>query len=227
MQGNKIPGDDDFEDEDEAKEQEEQKEQEYLELEEQNIDRSRDYRKKHYTGHPRTSRNHEYAESTNTTPQKHHASSRRTQTSPDRMEPDVDNPTNMTEDQLRIQRILYERIVRKNQQSSAEKVDVFRLGTGDGPNHPIPLVFSDEGLPQRMIDAIITNRFHRSMLRTDDPSKLECSICCTDFKEGDEIKILQCLHTHHKTCIDEWFTKKSVCPDCKFNMRTLNMHQLI
>ncbi len=227
--GIKIPHDDDFEDEDEeeVKENEDQRQNQYLELEEQTNDYGQQTRKKYNINRPHTTRRNDYPESSYNTPQKYQSSSRRTRTSPDRMEPDDDNPTNLNDDQLKIQRLLYEKLARKNKHANTDKVDVFRLGTEDDLNNPRPIATTDDGLPQRMIDSIITNRFDRSLLRTEDPSKLECSICCTDFKDGEEIKILQCLHTHHKTCIDTWFTKKSVCPDCKFNMRTLNMNQLI
>ena len=117
--------------------------------------------------------------------------------------------------------MVYHALSMKKKQNSS-KLDVFNLEKEQ------PTVgTSDEGLPQRLIDSIITNTFDRSSIRNEDRSKLECSICCTDFKDGDKIKYLQCLHTHHKSCIDEWFKKKSVCPDCKFNLRSIDMQQFL
>lgn len=207
-----------FGEDEEGQDQEEIKEQEpdYLELEEP--DQVQPNRSK--TARREAAYNDPYR-----TPQKNKSSSRRTRTSPDRNEYE-DNPTNLSQEQLRVQRMVYEAITRNNEVRSAEKLDVFSLGTEEGRTLT-PKAQTEEGLPQRMIDSIITNRFDKSLLKTDDPSKLECSICCTDFKDGEEIKILQCLHTHHKACIDEWFTVKSICPDCKFNLRTLNIHQLV
>lgn len=39
-----------------------------------------------------------------------------------------------------------------------------------------------------------------------------CSICLNNFKKGDLIKRLNCLHIFHKYCITLWLKKKNVCP---------------
>lgn len=47
----------------------------------------------------------------------------------------------------------------------------------------------------------------------DDGDEL-CTICIEEFKSGEIIRTLQCKHFFHKKCIDEWFEKKYVCPNC-------------
>ena len=47
----------------------------------------------------------------------------------------------------------------------------------------------------------------------------ECIICLVPYKEKENLKALQCLHTYHQKCIDEWLTKQSICPDCRLNVR--------
>ena len=49
------------------------------------------------------------------------------------------------------------------------------------------------------------------------PSNEECSICLSEFSEGDICRRLPlpCSHTFHKVCIDEWFVNNSSCPLCK------------
>jgi hypothetical protein len=32
----------------------------------------------------------------------------------------------------------------------------------------------------------------------------KCPICMEDFKAGDVVKRLPCLHAYHQSCIDEW-----------------------
>lgn len=125
-----------------------------------------------------------------------------------------------TETQVQIQQMIYDKIQRSNKRKVEKQIDVYSL------DNLKCVATSDKGLPQRVIDSIITNTFYRCNLTTNDPSKLECSICCVEFQDGDQIKILQCLHTHHKACVDQWFIKKSTCPDCKFNMRSINVSQL-
>ena len=122
--------------------------------------------------------------------------------------------------EIKMQQMIYDNIQKRNKRKTVDQLDVYNL------DQPKIGMTSDEGLPQRVIDSIITNTFYKCNMLTNDPSKLECSICCVEYKDGDQIKILQCLHTHHKDCVDRWFTKKSTCPDCKFNMRSINVRQL-
>ena len=126
------------------------------------------------------------------------------------------------EHRIKVQRMIMDNITRNNEQNYHQKIDVFNLDNTQRLSES-----SQEGLPKRLVDQIITNIFDKDSMKQADKSKLECSICCTDFEDGDEIKILQCLHTHHKQCIDGWFTRKSVCPDCKFNLRSLDVRQLL
>uniref|UniRef100_A0A7E4VML0 RING-type E3 ubiquitin transferase n=1 Tax=Panagrellus redivivus TaxID=6233 RepID=A0A7E4VML0_PANRE len=40
----------------------------------------------------------------------------------------------------------------------------------------------------------------------------ECVICFEDLEPGQTAARLECLCLYHKDCIDEWFKRKSVCP---------------
>jgi hypothetical protein len=43
-----------------------------------------------------------------------------------------------------------------------------------------------------------------------------CSICLSDFEEGDHITILPCLHQFHTDEISKWLLEEStICPVCK------------
>ena len=42
-----------------------------------------------------------------------------------------------------------------------------------------------------------------------------CTVCMEDYKEGDSLRTLPCLHQFHANCIDEWLGYKSSCPVCK------------
>ena len=65
--------------------------------------------------------------------------------------------------------------------------------------------------------------------KIDDVSKLDneknnCIICLEDFKHGDEVINLPCLHIFHKTCLLEWFKQHDFCPICKFKLTHQNMN---
>ena len=44
----------------------------------------------------------------------------------------------------------------------------------------------------------------------------ECLICLGGFGPGDQIRVLPCMHTFHKSCVDEWLgLGHNDCPLCK------------
>lgn len=55
----------------------------------------------------------------------------------------------------------------------------------------------------------------------------ECSICLTNFEEGDEIRILSCnmKHFFHKDCADSWFRVNPSCPVCRTALEFPNQNQ--
>ncbi|KAG2711802.1 hypothetical protein I3843_04G087400 [Carya illinoinensis] len=60
-----------------------------------------------------------------------------------------------------------------------------------------------------------TTRYSRR-LRTDQPHPAECAVCLSEFKEEEEIRRLQCVHTFHKDCLDRWLQQCSAtCPLCR------------
>eukprot|EP01096_Ripella_sp_DP13-Kostka_P009791 TRINITY_DN3772_c0_g2_i1.p1 TRINITY_DN3772_c0_g2~~TRINITY_DN3772_c0_g2_i1.p1 ORF type:complete len:217 (+),score=58.12 TRINITY_DN3772_c0_g2_i1:40-651(+) len=44
-----------------------------------------------------------------------------------------------------------------------------------------------------------------------------CTICISDYSEGDEVRVLGCsdFHHFHKQCVDHWFSLNKLCPLCK------------
>ena len=42
-----------------------------------------------------------------------------------------------------------------------------------------------------------------------------CSICLDDFKVDQRVLELRCSHYHHVSCITEWLSRASTCPDCR------------
>ena len=50
------------------------------------------------------------------------------------------------------------------------------------------------------------------------PDSRACSICLEDFKNGDERKIMPCLHGFHASCLDKWLRSNGSCPICKHRL---------
>ncbi|XP_017545151.1 uncharacterized protein si:ch211-59o9.10 [Pygocentrus nattereri] len=50
---------------------------------------------------------------------------------------------------------------------------------------------------------------------THNAGKTECQICFCDYKEGENLRMLPCLHDYHVNCIDRWLKESSTCPICR------------
>lgn len=54
---------------------------------------------------------------------------------------------------------------------------------------------------------------------SDAPSSNEsCAICIGDYKHGEKLRTLPCMHKFHVECVDKWLKQKSDCPICKFDL---------
>ncbi|XWS33897.1 hypothetical protein CRYUN_Cryun22dG0122400 [Craigia yunnanensis] len=46
-----------------------------------------------------------------------------------------------------------------------------------------------------------------------------CCVCLSSMKEGDDMRVLPCLHQFHRGCVDRWFNAcRKNCPICRFSM---------
>ncbi|KFG47074.1 zinc finger, C3HC4 type (RING finger) domain-containing protein, partial [Toxoplasma gondii FOU] len=46
-----------------------------------------------------------------------------------------------------------------------------------------------------------------------------CAICIEDFVPTALVRLLPCGHVFHRTCIDSWFTRSTLCPLCLHDYR--------
>uniref|UniRef100_A0A8C9NZL6 RING-type E3 ubiquitin transferase n=1 Tax=Spermophilus dauricus TaxID=99837 RepID=A0A8C9NZL6_SPEDA len=65
------------------------------------------------------------------------------------------------------------------------------------------------GLTKQQIDNFAVRNVGK-----DDALKA-CSICLTEFRESNKIRILPCSHEYHIHCIDRWLAENSTCPVCR------------
>nr|XP_012300894.1 E3 ubiquitin-protein ligase RNF43 [Aotus nancymaae]XP_012300895.1 E3 ubiquitin-protein ligase RNF43 [Aotus nancymaae] len=45
-----------------------------------------------------------------------------------------------------------------------------------------------------------------------------CAICLEEFSEGEELRVISCLHEFHRNCVDPWLHQHRTCPLCMFNI---------
>jgi hypothetical protein len=51
--------------------------------------------------------------------------------------------------------------------------------------------------------------------------KDQCTVCMCEYSEGEEIRLLPCLHRYHASCIDPWFDQHTTCPVCNVDVLQL------
>ncbi len=120
-----------------------------------------------------------------------------------------------------LRQLLAQLMVRGGGRESHEHIDVFDPQAMEKLQK---MQLPEDGLLPFQIDSIIPYEYKKT---SKEDACVECNICLVDFEDGAMVKRLQCLHLYHQKCIDEWLAKRSVCPDCKFNLRALDIEQLL
>lgn len=47
-----------------------------------------------------------------------------------------------------------------------------------------------------------------------------CPICLSEYRDGEDIRIMGCDHYVHKNCINEWYVQQFNCVICRYDLRT-------
>ncbi|XP_041113354.1 uncharacterized protein si:ch211-59o9.10 [Polyodon spathula] len=50
--------------------------------------------------------------------------------------------------------------------------------------------------------------------------KTDCQICFSSYMEGEQLRMLPCLHDYHVPCIDRWLQENATCPICRVDVTT-------
>ena len=80
----------------------------------------------------------------------------------------------------------------------------------------------ERGLDQETMQGLATVKFNKDKSKNLDEESKKCSVCLTDFEDGEMIKFLPCTHRFHGDCIDPWLKDHSTCPLCKKDFRDSN-----
>jgi hypothetical protein len=73
------------------------------------------------------------------------------------------------------------------------------------------------GVDSAAIDANTTTLVHEvsAAERSGDALQSQCCVCLEQFKQGEQLRILPCMHRYHCACIDRWLAQSAACPVCK------------
>ncbi|CAN9498309.1 unnamed protein product [Ophioblennius macclurei] len=59
------------------------------------------------------------------------------------------------------------------------------------------------------------SQFRRRNVMSLSDAYCVCLICHNDLNQGSGTRELECTHTFHKECIEEWLWRKHSCPTCR------------
>ncbi|CAM4734616.1 unnamed protein product [Leuciscus chuanchicus] len=66
----------------------------------------------------------------------------------------------------------------------------------------------------------------RLPIKTYDPAhsagKTDCQICFSEYKTGERLRMLPCLHDYHVKCIDRWLKENATCPICRADISDIS-----
>ncbi|XP_030923661.1 E3 ubiquitin-protein ligase RHA2B-like [Quercus lobata] len=93
----------------------------------------------------------------------------------------------------------------------------------------IILIRSLTGLSPNSDKLVITTSQYLKLIEKKNPTisfskrtrimaePIECTVCLSEFEEGDKVRNLQCKHTFHKDCLDSWLQQycRATCPLCR------------
>ena len=74
------------------------------------------------------------------------------------------------------------------------------------------------GLSDEELRNISTMCITKSEVESQD----RCTICCTNYNEGDVVNILPCNHLYHREFVTTWLKSNGTCPNCRKSLNTNN-----
>jgi len=92
--------------------------------------------------------------------------------------------------------------------------------------NPTAFFRGNRGATTKQIEKLEKQHYKEGTLQDDDT---KCSICLTQYEEGDNLRYLPCTpikHHFHQNCIDEWLQVNRVCPICKRDITGSDSHKI-
>ncbi|XP_063053645.1 uncharacterized protein si:ch211-59o9.10 [Engraulis encrasicolus] len=103
-------------------------------------------------------------------------------------------------------------------------MDLFNDSQGN--NYEALLAF-EEGQGAVAPKNILSKReIERFPTKAYDPAhsagKTECQICFCEYSQGEQLRMLPCLHDYHVKCIDRWLKENVTCPICRADVSQMS-----
>lgn len=89
------------------------------------------------------------------------------------------------------------------------------------------------GMDQNDISLLPVHYHEAKSKENTSDDGIDCLVCLSEFKTGEELKTLPCCHVYHVHCIDEWLkvsalnVRKSRSATCLFTQSFFYKHSLM
>jgi hypothetical protein len=91
------------------------------------------------------------------------------------------------------------------------QLDVINQSLGQGQQQ--------RGATEQMINRLPLHSMTQSEIESKAGSNsAQCSICMETFNEGDVVRVVMCMHSFHRDCLDPWLRLHPTCPICKISI---------
>lgn len=134
-----------------------------------------------------------------------------------------------------------ERGAPRQEQSLARNLALLLSSSSDGANRGnvgqglqtlvelLSALLPNEGVDAEVVDSrTLTTTFkaqadsdgrsHPDDCNVGDVENVQCMVCLEKFEDGENIRILPCVHRYHRDCVDRWLAENRRCPVCKHDI---------
>ncbi|ESP01849.1 hypothetical protein LOTGIDRAFT_138976, partial [Lottia gigantea] len=60
----------------------------------------------------------------------------------------------------------------------------------------------------------------------NDDQLEKCTICLSEFEDGEDVRRLPCMHLFHIECVDQWLCTNKKCPICRVDIEAGSKDQI-
>jgi len=77
------------------------------------------------------------------------------------------------------------------------------------------LMILDEGIVKKGLTEADMEKFPLEVYLKECDGENSCTVCLTEYENGEVTRKLSCSHRFHKDCVDTWLKNNITCPICK------------